>query len=98
MGSETRYENDEDVLFTLAGRVCRQHDGVVGVGGYATNYFKQPSRRWRLRKLLRIVPDLKPGRFCRSGMATPWSFLEPTEAIVEGEWLSGFAMMWKTQL
>lgn len=71
---------------------------VVGTGGYATNYTKSPSGYWQMRRMMRIVPDLKPGQFCRSGMATPWSFLPQNESWVEGQWLSGFAMMWRTEI
>jgi GT2 family glycosyltransferase len=53
---------------------------------------------WRIRRLFGIVPNLRPGRYARSGVATPWRFLAPTEKLVEGDWLSGCGMMWRTDL
>lgn len=94
---------DDDVVLEpdcLAEMVqpLRARPDVVGAGGYATNYTKSPSSYWQLRRLIRVVPDLKPGQFCRSGIATPWSFLPQNEDWVEGQWLAGFAMMWRTHL
>jgi len=70
----------------------------VGVAARIVNEQTRPSSRWRLRRLLGIVPTLRPGRYCRSGMSIPWAFAGPTEAVVEGEWLPGGATMWRTQL
>ena len=78
-------------------KVHRQRgEEVVGVGAYDTNDTQSPPFFWRMRRILRMVPHLKPGHYARSGISIPWSFLQPTDQIVEGEWLVGFAMMWKT--
>lgn len=78
-------------------RVQREsHGRIVGVGAYIVNEHSPPSALWRLRLRLRIVPTLRPGSYARSGMSVPWWFLAPTDAVVEGDWLPGCAMMWRT--
>ncbi|HEY1252016.1 MAG TPA: glycosyltransferase [Thermoanaerobaculia bacterium] len=71
----------------------------VGVGalveGRAAN---GPTAIWRVRRLLRMVPHLEPGRYCRSGMSTPWSFVRQSSGTIPGDWLPGYAMMWDTAL
>ncbi len=71
-------------------------DQVVGVGAFVENEYERPPFRWRLRLILRLVPNLQPGTYCRSGILLPWGFLAPTEALTEGDWLNGCAMMWRT--
>jgi GT2 family glycosyltransferase len=71
--------------------------GAVGVGAYTDNGYSPPTGLWRLRKALRIVSDLRPGSYQRSGMSVGWNFLAPTDQAVEGDWLSGCAMMWRTE-
>lgn len=63
----------------------------------AVLYFRVTGPRliWRLRTALKIVPHLRPGSYCRSGMSITWSFLPPNEELTEGQWLPGVAM-WKT--
>ena len=57
-----------------------------------------PSLLWRLRRALRIVPSLTPGRYWRSGMSTPWDVQPPTGQPADGDWLPGWAMMWRTEI
>jgi GT2 family glycosyltransferase len=71
---------------------------VVGVGGYMEGSFQPTNQLWRTRRFLGIVSDLRPGSYQRSGMSVPWSFLPPTEGVVEGDWLPGGATMWKTSI
>jgi GT2 family glycosyltransferase len=73
-------------------------DQVMGVGAFIQNQdLSWPLvLSWRIHLLLRMVPELQPGRYYRSGISTSWSFLSPTEELVEGDWLPGCAMMWKT--
>lgn len=52
-------------------------------------------RIWRLRRKVRIVPTLEPGRYCRSGMSIPWGFLADGSGPAEGDWLPGCGMMWR---
>lgn len=70
---------------------------VVGVGATIENEPKNIPLFWRTRRALGIVSTLRPGSYCRSGFAVPWNFLPPTDEWVEGEWLRGCAMMWKTR-
>jgi GT2 family glycosyltransferase len=74
----------------------REHPEVVGVGANIVNKDSAPSLRWRLRRMLLVVPSLAPGRYFRSGRTTPWWRLAPDAGLVEGNWLSGGAVMWKT--
>jgi GT2 family glycosyltransferase len=69
---------------------------VVGTGAVATNLLCRPWLLWRIRAALRLVPDLHPGTYHRSGMSVPWSFLDPSTELLDGDWLSGCAMMWRT--
>jgi GT2 family glycosyltransferase len=77
-------------------RVHRATPRIVGVAAVIVNERSQPPALWRVRSLLRIIPTLRPGRYTPSGIQTPWRFLPPTDAVVEGEWLPGGATMWKT--
>jgi GT2 family glycosyltransferase len=72
--------------------------GVVGVGAVVHNEGPVPRARplWRLRRRLGIVTSLEPGRYSRSGMSTPWGALPAETAPLEGDWLPGCGMMWKT--
>ncbi|HEX5436202.1 MAG TPA: glycosyltransferase [Gemmatimonadaceae bacterium] len=69
---------------------------VVGVGAYIVNQSAHPWLLWRVRRRLGIVPALRPGRYYRSGLSIPWTFLPPTDATVDGDWLPGGATMWRT--
>jgi len=80
-------------------RVHRAWDvPVAGVAAAILTERTRPTSLWRLRRFLRIVPTLEPGRYCRSGMSTPWSFLEASDGVFEGEWLPGGATMWRTEV
>lgn len=73
-------------------------DQIAGVGAFIRNQDWPPANTWlwHARVLLRLMPNLQPGRYHRSGMSTPWIFLPPTDGLVEGDWLPGCAMMWRT--
>jgi GT2 family glycosyltransferase len=77
-------------------RVHRARPDAVGVAAVLENERRVPGALWRVRRMLGIVPTLQPGRYCRSGMSTPWDFLPVTTAPVAGDWLPGCAMMWRT--
>jgi GT2 family glycosyltransferase len=70
---------------------------VVGVAAWIENEHATPSALWRLRFWLGVVPTLRPGRYTRSGMSTPWAHLASTDDVVEGDWLPGGATMWRTE-
>jgi GT2 family glycosyltransferase len=70
---------------------------VAGVGAFMRNqaWPLSDSWVWRARKRLRLVRDLQPGSYHRSGISVPWNLIKADE-LVEGDWLPGCAMMWKT--
>jgi GT2 family glycosyltransferase len=51
-----------------------------------------------LRLLFRVISRLQPGAYERSGISIPWRFLPDASGIVEGDFLPGCAMMWKTRV
>ncbi|WP_372716722.1 glycosyltransferase family 2 protein [Novipirellula sp.] len=73
-------------------------DEVVGINAHDRQGNKTPPLLWRIRRLFRIVPHLTPGTYTRGGISVPWIFQPPTESVVQGDWLSGCAMMWKTSV
>lgn len=73
-------------------------DDVIGVGAYIENEHHRPSLVWRARALAGVAPSLRPGRYFPSGVSVPWSFMPPTERVVEGDWLRGCAMMWRADV
>jgi GT2 family glycosyltransferase len=89
---------DDDVVLLpdcLAALLAGHRDAVVGVGALVANEQGAPHFGWRLRRLLRVVPTLEPGRYCATGVSTPWRFHDPPpDALVDGEWLPGGATMW----
>lgn len=95
------FDDDVVLLPTCLEEMARVHqeygEAVAGVGGYIVNGRSTVSLRWRVRRWLRVVPSLEPGRYFRSGMSTPWGFLPPNEDLTQGDWLPGCAMMWKTE-
>lgn len=72
-------------------------DDVVGVGAAVQNERREPDALWRLRRALRLVPHLQPGRYTRSGLSIPWNFLPQAAGWVDGEWLPGCGMAWRTR-
>lgn len=78
-------------------RAHRTSKGLVGVGCFAEVPTK-PTPLWRLRRLLGVVPHLRPGSYTRTGISVPWRFQGPTEGLVDGDWLPGCAMMIKTDV
>jgi GT2 family glycosyltransferase len=73
-------------------------ESIAGAGAFLENEVERPSRRWRMRRVLGIVPSLRPGRYHASGFSTPWRFLQPTEAVVDGDWIPGAVMLWRSRL
>ena len=70
---------------------------VAGVGAFMRNqaWPLADSWVWRARRRLRLVANLKPGSYHRSGISIPWN-LPSLDGLIEGDWLPGCAMMWKT--
>jgi GT2 family glycosyltransferase len=77
-------------------RPMRDQPALAGVGASIDNCAAGLSLRWRLRRLLLVVPSLAPGRYFRSGVSTPWRYLEPARDLVPGDWLPGGAVIWRT--
>jgi GT2 family glycosyltransferase len=77
-------------------RVHRGDETVVGVGCFGGPRGTRPRALWRLRRRLGIVSSLQAGKYHRSGMSTPWEFDSGQQSVVEGDWLPGWGMMWKT--
>lgn len=69
---------------------------VTGVAAFLENQQGPPSLLWRVRRLLGIVPSLRPGSYAPGGMPVSWNFLLENSELTEGEWLCGCAMMWST--
>ncbi|HET8634260.1 MAG TPA: glycosyltransferase family A protein, partial [Gemmatimonadales bacterium] len=79
--------------FALAGRA-----DVVGVAASMDNAPSTVPWRWRLRRLLLVVPNLEPGRYFASGVSTPWRYTPPGDALDRGDWLPGGAVIWRTEI
>jgi hypothetical protein len=78
-------------------RVHRDRKEVVGVGALIVNENTRPRAIWLLRRLLFVVPSLRPGKYFASGVSTPWwSAGALTRCESEGDWLPGGATMWQT--
>lgn len=95
------FDDDVELSPGCCSELERHHrelgDRVVGVAAVLENRPERPGLFWRLRKWLRIVSDLRPGTYSRSGISIPWDFLPHTETgLVEGDWLPGGATMWRT--
>lgn len=92
---------DDDIVLaagclTAMERPLRDHPDIVGVGACIDNCSSEVSLRWRLRRLLFVVPSLQGGRYFSSGVSTPWRYMAPAAEIVDGDWLPGGAAMWRT--
>ena len=81
-------------------RVHRETKQVLaGVGAFMCNqaWPLHDSWVWRTRQNLGLVPSLQPGRYYRSGISVPWN-IPSLDGLMEGDWLPGCAMMWKTAI
>ena len=93
--------DDDIVLLPCAlGALAEVHrtasPAPAGVGAVIVNELEPPSLRWRIRRMLGIVPTLAPGRYARSGMSVPWRFIQGDGPSIPGDWLPGGASMWRT--
>lgn len=72
----------------------------VGVGARIENATQSRAEVMmsRLSLWLRIITDLKPGRYFRSGMVTGWANLPRTQEVVQVDWLSGCVTLWNTTI
>ena len=69
---------------------------VAGTGAMVSEQPSKPNFIWRLRRVLGVIPNLKPGSYSRSGLSVPWEFIERREGLADGDWLHGCSSMWRT--
>jgi GT2 family glycosyltransferase len=97
------FDDDVELLPNCMGEMERVHreaeQPIAGVGAFMRNqaWPLTDSWVWRARRRLRLVTDLQPGRYHRSGISIPWN-LPSLDGVIEGDWLPGCAMMWKTAI
>ncbi len=95
---------DDDIVLgpgclSVMENVHRSREGeLAGVAGFLDGGGTSPDVLWRVRRALRMVADLRPGSYQRSGMSVPWAFQPRTDAVVEGDYLPGGATMWRTSV
>jgi glycosyltransferase involved in cell wall biosynthesis len=78
-------------------RTFREAEGKLsGVGALIVNQPRRPGALWRLRRVLGIVANLKPGSYHGSGFSVPWGYVKDGDGVVIGDWLPGAAMLWNT--
>jgi glycosyltransferase involved in cell wall biosynthesis len=69
---------------------------VGGLSGYdVLNYPQQINRRWRLRRMFRTIPSLRPGDIDHLGSSVPVSFLEPFSGCKPVGFFYGFCMVYR---
>jgi glycosyltransferase involved in cell wall biosynthesis len=74
----------------------RDTQGVGGITGYDRLHFSQAINfRWKIRRMLRIVPSLTPGAIDRFGRSIPASFAKPFSGCRQVGYLSGFCMIYR---
>lgn len=73
------------------------HD-LGGLSGYdIRNYPAQIDRRWRLRRLFRTIPSLRPGDIDRLGSSVPVSFMQPFSGYKPVGFFYGFCMIYRAK-
>jgi glycosyltransferase involved in cell wall biosynthesis len=94
---------DDDVTFdsdfldkTAALFESRVMAGIGGVTAYdVINYPQRVNSRWRLRRLLRIIPSLRPGDISRLGASVPVSFFPRFSGLRPVGFFYGFCMIFR---
>ncbi len=94
----------EQLVVAILSRGVRA-ERLAGVGAVIENELARPNALWQVRRALGVVPSLRPGAYTTSGMSVPWRFLPLGTAdsasssgeLVEGDWLPGGAMVWRTE-
>ncbi len=93
---------DDDIVLApdCLGEMAKAHrssrGSIAGIGALMHDRAVRPGIRWRLMAFLYMVPHLRPGTYCRSGLAVPWRLLDPTDELYDGDFLPGGAVMWDT--
>lgn len=69
---------------------------VGGINGYDRLHFPQKINfRWKIRRILRIVPGLTAGAIDRFGRSIPVGFIQPLTGSAEMGYLYGFCMIFR---
>jgi GT2 family glycosyltransferase len=97
------FDDDVELLPHCLREMERVHretpQSLAGVGAFMCNqaWPLADSWVWRMRLKLGLVPSLQPGRYYSSGISVPWN-IPSLDGLMEGDWLPGCAMMWKTAI
>jgi len=97
------FDDDVELMPDCLSEMERVHreaaEPVAGVGAFMRNqaWPLADSWVWRARLRLKLVTDLRPGSYQRSGISIPWNLIN-SDGLIEGDWLPGCAMMWKTAI
>jgi GT2 family glycosyltransferase len=101
VGSELVIFCDDDIVLKpdclerLLGTLA-EDPRIVAAVPFVENETGPPPLRWRFLCALGAVPSLQPGRYYASGISVPWRFQPPTDRTLEGDWLYGCVMAWRT--
>jgi GT2 family glycosyltransferase len=69
-----------------------------GLSGYDIRNYPRPiDRRWRLRRLFRTIPSLRPGDINRLGSSVPVSFMQPFSGCKPVGFFYGFCMIFRAK-
>lgn len=71
---------------------------TVGVGAAIENVPERMDWSTRFRVMFGVIPRGPRGRYHRSGFQTSWYPLPKDDAAVEGDYLHGCGMMWRTEI
>lgn len=75
-----------------------QWTNVGGLTGYDTiNYPVGVDIRWKMRRTLGVVPNLKPGFADHLGRNVPIGFQQPFSGSIEMGWLPGFCQIYRRE-
>ena len=94
---------DDDIVFESdclkeLESAIRRSDDVVGVGARILDEDIKPGLFWNSLHWLRAMPDLKPGRYHRSGLIAPLRLLGDHQNEMDVDRLPGCCMLWYTNL
>lgn len=71
-------------------------ENAGGLSAYDVLHYPQPiNLRWRMRRLLRLVPRLEGGTVDRFGRSVPLSFLRPFTGLKQVGFFYGFCMIYR---
>ena len=73
---------------------------LVGIGALIENAAQGRAEvlMWRIYLWSRMVTNLRPGRYFRSGIVTLWGDLPHSEEVMQVDWLPGCVTLWNTAI